>query len=71
MNIFKWPVLLIITSLIVAVLYWATPNVKQQFHHLISPGSVLALLIWMAVRGRAAARHERLVPIGKPTEQGS
>jgi membrane protein len=45
-NIAKWPVLLVIASLIVAVLYWATPNVKQQFH-LISPGSVLALLIWI------------------------
>ena len=31
-NIVKWPVLLIVASLIVAVLFWATPNVKQQFH---------------------------------------
>jgi membrane protein len=45
-NIAKWPVLLVIASLIIAVLYWATPNVKQQFH-LISPGSVLALLMWI------------------------
>jgi membrane protein len=45
-NIVKWPVLLIVASLIVAVLFWATPNVKQQFH-LISPGSVLALVIWI------------------------
>jgi membrane protein len=45
-NIVKWPVLLILASLIIAALYWATPNVKQQFH-LISPGSVLALLIWI------------------------
>jgi membrane protein len=45
-NIVKWPVLLIVASLIVAVLFWATPNVKQQFH-LISAGSVLALVIWI------------------------
>jgi membrane protein len=45
-NIVKWPVLLIIASLIIAVLDWATPNVKQQFH-LISPGSVVALVIWI------------------------
>ena len=45
-NIVKWPVLLIVASLIVAVLFWATPNVKQQFH-LISPGSVLALVVWI------------------------
>jgi membrane protein len=45
-NIAKWPVLLIIASLIIAVLDWATPNVKQQFH-LISPGSVVALAIWI------------------------
>ena len=45
-NIVKWPVLLSVASLIVAVLFWATPNVKQQFH-LISPGSVLALVVWI------------------------
>jgi membrane protein len=45
-NVVKWPVLLVIASLIIAVLYWATPNVKQQFH-VISPGSVAALLIWI------------------------
>ena len=45
-NILKWPVLLVLASLIIAVLYWATPNVRQQFH-LISPGSVLALMIWI------------------------
>src|SRR6188472_3238442 len=45
-NIVKWPVLLILASLIIAALYWATPNVKQQFH-LISPGSLFALLIWI------------------------
>ena len=45
-NVLKWPVLLVLASLVIAVLYWATPNVKQQFH-VISPGSLLALGTWI------------------------
>jgi membrane protein len=45
-SVLKWPVLLILASVVIAVLYWATPNVKQQFH-LISPGSLLALVVWI------------------------
>ena len=44
-NIATWPVLLSITSLIGAVLYWKrTPNVKQQFY-VISPGACRRLVI--------------------------
>ena len=45
-NVLKWPVLLVLASLVIAVLYWATPNVKQQFH-VISPGSLVALATWI------------------------
>jgi membrane protein len=42
----KWPVLLLLVSLLLAVLYWGAPNVKLRFR-LISPGSVLAVLGWV------------------------
>ena len=42
----KWPVLLLLVSLLLAVLYWGAPNVKQPFRF-ISPGSVLAVLGWV------------------------
>jgi membrane protein len=46
-NIAKWPVLLILVSLMFALLYWAAPNVKQRGFRWISPGSVLAVLGWI------------------------
>jgi membrane protein len=45
-NLAKWPVLLLLVSLLLAVLYWGAPNVKLPFR-LISPGSVLAVLGWV------------------------
>jgi membrane protein len=42
----KWPVLLLLVSLLFAVLYWGTPNVKLPFR-LISPGSLLAVVGWV------------------------
>ncbi|MGP3998867.1 YihY/virulence factor BrkB family protein [Streptomyces sp. 8N706] len=45
-SIAKWPVLIVLFSLIVALLYWASPNVKRGFRW-VTPGSVLAVLIWI------------------------
>jgi membrane protein len=46
-NLAKWPVLLLVVSLIFAVLYWAAPNVKQPGFRWISPGGLLAVLGWV------------------------
>ncbi|MFD5315864.1 YihY/virulence factor BrkB family protein [Streptomyces sp. NPDC127098] len=46
-NFAKWPVLVILVALITAVLYWAAPNVKHGFRW-ITPGSLLAVLVWLA-----------------------
>jgi membrane protein len=45
-NVAKWPVLLVLVSLLLAVLYWGAPNVKLPFR-LISPGSLLAVVGWV------------------------
>lgn len=46
-SIAKWPVLLVLVTVMIAVLYWATPNAKVRGFRWITPGSFLALLIWM------------------------
>jgi membrane protein len=46
-GIAKWPVLLVIVSLMFAILYWAAPNVKQPGFRWITPGGILAVLIWL------------------------
>jgi membrane protein len=46
-DIAKWPVLLLIVSFMFAFLYWAAPNVKHPKFRWISPGGVLAVLVWL------------------------
>ncbi len=46
-NWLKWPVMVAIVMLMIAVLYWAAPNVKQPGFRWITPGSVVAVLIWI------------------------
>jgi membrane protein len=43
----KWPVLLVLVMLAVAILYYATPNVKQPKFKWISVGAACAILIWV------------------------
>jgi membrane protein len=47
-DIAKWPVLILIVSFMFALLYWAAPNVKHPKFQWVTPGGVLAVLIWIA-----------------------
>ncbi|MFE3993715.1 YihY/virulence factor BrkB family protein [Streptomyces goshikiensis] len=47
-SIVKWPVLVILVTIMIALLYWAAPNAKGRGFKWVSPGSFLALAIWMA-----------------------
>ena len=47
-NIVKWPVLVLFVVLIVAILYHATPNVKQPRFRWLSVGAVVAIVVWVA-----------------------
>ncbi|MDF2830375.1 MAG: putative ribonuclease, partial [Mycobacterium sp.] len=46
-NIAKWPLMLIAVVLAVAILYYATPNVKQPKFRWISIGAGLAIITWI------------------------
>jgi membrane protein len=46
-NIAKWPVILIVVMTMFAFLYWAAPNVKHPKFRWISPGGILAVLLWI------------------------
>jgi len=50
-NIVKWPVLLIIVSVLLAILFWASPNAKQGGVQWVSPGGVIAVVIWLVISG--------------------
>ncbi|PKL96893.1 MAG: ribonuclease BN [Gammaproteobacteria bacterium HGW-Gammaproteobacteria-9] len=42
----RWPVVVLTLMLVVALLYYVTPDVEQDFRF-ITPGSVLAVLVWI------------------------
>jgi membrane protein len=44
----KWPVMLVVVMLMLAVLYWSSPNAKVAGFRWVSPGSVVAVLLWIA-----------------------
>ncbi len=46
-NVAKWPVLVLLISLVLAILYWAAPNARQGGFRWVSPGGVVAVLIWL------------------------
>jgi len=45
-DIAKWPVLLIIIGLILAILFWASPNARHGFQW-VSPGGFAAVVLWL------------------------
>jgi membrane protein len=50
-DIVKWPVLVVIVSLMLSLLYKASPNVRQPRFRWISAGGVVAVLLWLIASG--------------------
>ncbi len=46
-QVAKWPVLLLVVVLIVAMLYYWTPNVRQPRFRWMSPGALIAIITWV------------------------
>ncbi|CAL9340630.1 hypothetical protein SUDANB38_00261 [Streptomyces sp. enrichment culture] len=50
-GIAKWPVLVVLVMLMLALLYWRAPNVRGLGFRWLSPGSVAAVLLWLLASG--------------------
>lgn len=48
-DIAKWPVLIIVVAVILAILYYASPNVRQPGFRWVTPGGLLAVALWILV----------------------
>ena len=46
-DIVKWPVLALIVSFMLALLYYASPNVKQPGIKSVIPGGAVAVILWI------------------------
>ncbi len=45
-DVAKWPVIVLLVALTIAILYYGTPNVRQPRFRWISVGSFVAILVW-------------------------
>ena len=68
-DIAKWPVMLLIVSLILAILYYMGPNVRQPGIRWVSPGSVLAVIAWLIASVAFAFYVGNSPPTTRPTER--
>ena len=50
-NIAKWPVLVVIFSLMLSILYWAAPNVRQPGFRWVTVGGLIAVVLWIIASG--------------------
>ncbi|WP_093661400.1 YihY/virulence factor BrkB family protein [Streptomyces wuyuanensis] len=58
-SVAKWPVLVVLVTLMIALLYWAAPNARGHGFTWVTSGSALAVLIWMAASGGFALYASR------------
>jgi membrane protein len=47
-GVAKWPVLFVLASLAIGLLFWASPNVRQPSFLWITPGGLLTVVVWVA-----------------------
>jgi membrane protein len=64
-NIAKWPVILIVVMTMFAFLYWATPNVKHPKFRWVSPGGILAVVLWIIASAAFAFYVSRFASYNK------
>lgn len=63
-DIVKWPVLLLMVVFMIALLYWASPNAKRGFRW-VSPGSVIAVVLWLVASAAFAFYVANFASYGK------
>src|SRR3569623_2111487 len=64
-NIAKWPVLIILVSLMFAILYWASPNAKTGGFRWVSPGGIFAVQQWVVASAAFAIYLANFANYGK------
>lgn len=50
-NVAKWPVMALVFITMVSVLYYASPNAKLRGFRWVTPGSLVAIVIWAVASG--------------------
>jgi membrane protein len=64
-DIVKWPVLLVIISLVFALLYYMAPNAQHTGFRWITPGSTIGVLLWVVASAAFALYLSTFASYGK------
>ena len=71
-NIAKWPVMVVVVMLMLAILYWSAPNAKPSGFRWVSPGSVVAVVLWIvASAALRLLRRRTSAPTTRPTARSA
>jgi membrane protein len=46
-GVAKWPAIVVVVVTMMSVLFWVTPNVRQPAFRWITPGGVVAVVLWL------------------------
>lgn len=46
-SVAKWPFLAVVMMVLLAILYWASPNVRHPGWRWVTPGSIVAVVLWI------------------------
>ncbi|MEW9552200.1 YihY/virulence factor BrkB family protein [Nonomuraea sp. NPDC050783] len=61
----KWPLLVVVVIVVLALLYWSAPNVRHPGFRWITPGSALAVVTWIVVSAAFAFYVANFASYGK------
>jgi membrane protein len=63
-NLARWPGAVLVAMLVFALIYYVTPDVKQRAFHWLTPGAVVAVLLWLAASLAFSLYVSRIADVG-------
>ena len=63
-NFVRWPGAVVVAMLVFALIYYVTPDVKQRAFHWLTPGAVVAVLLWLGASVAFSLYVSRIADVG-------
>jgi membrane protein len=63
-NVARWPGAALVATLVFALIYYVTPDVKQRAFHWLTPGAAVAVLLWLLASVAFSLYVSRIADVG-------
>jgi membrane protein len=63
-NLLRWPAAIVIAMLVFSYIYYVTPDVQHRAFHWITPGAVVAVVLWLAASYGFSLYLSRVADVG-------